>query len=132
MSDQIRAQVESMVSCASISYSARYVTQTKRDDWNCDAWRVSFAYPGKPAQEFEFYTGLGLRAPHVADALHSLILDSSACESSFSEWCAEYGYSDDSIKARETYDACRANTDKLRQVFTRAQIDALAEALREY
>ena len=41
--------------------------------------------------------------PIAADVLHSLILDSSACDMSFEDWCADYGYDTDSRKALDTY-----------------------------
>ena len=170
----IEDQVASMVNCASISYSAQYIGQTKRDDWDCDAWCVSFEYPGKPVQTFEFFTGLGLRAeptdrdkinarlpglterdiqnrtiygrryladieklrkpkaPTVASVLHSIILDSEAMGQSFNDWCANYGYSNDSIKALNTYRQCQSIGERLRMLWTTAQLDALREALQDY
>lgn len=176
MSEAIQKQIASIVECASVSYSAQYVAQTVRETWACDEWRVTLAYPGKPAQTFPFFTGLGLRAPaterdkktarfefgglldrdikqrtiygkryldwvestrkpaapHVADVLHSLILDMSACEQSFNGWCADMGMSDDSIKALETYRACQENADKLRGVFNPGTLSALRDALQDY
>lgn len=37
MSDSIRQQVQSIVGCASVSYSTLYCGQTKREEWDCDA-----------------------------------------------------------------------------------------------
>ncbi len=71
-------------------------------------------------------------APHKADVLHSLILDSSAVDQSFASWCNEYGYDSDSRKAESTYRACQENADKLSRVFSGAEIAALAEALQDY
>lgn len=71
-------------------------------------------------------------APHPADLLYSLISDSSAAEQTFANWCSDFGYDTDSRKALQTYEACQENTDKFRRVFTRAQIEALAEALQDY
>lgn len=178
MSDQIRADVFQRLALYGVTFSAVYRGQTKRDAWECDSWACTFASASRPKQpeEFEFFTGLGLRAaptkqaemkakfqfpgvtpndiarrtnygrrylahletlrepvaPHPADVLYSVILDSSACESSFAEWCRDYGYSDDSIKARDTYDACQRNTEKLRHILTRDQIRELSETLQDY
>ncbi len=71
-------------------------------------------------------------APHEADVLHSMILDSSAVDQSFASWCDEYGYDSDSRKAESTYRACQENADKLSRVFSRAEIAALSEALQDY
>lgn len=77
----------------------------------------------------------GLRKPQIppiAGLLHSIILDSAATEHSFSSWCEDYGYDSDSRKALTTYEACRRGFDKLRMVFTPAQIAHIQELLREY
>lgn len=71
-------------------------------------------------------------APHPADLLYSLINDKSAAEQTFANWCSDFGYDQDSRKALQTYEACQENTDKFHRVFTRAQIEALAEALQDY
>lgn len=131
---------------------------TNRDGWECFAWQVSFArkLPGrthdKPAV-FDYFTGAGhikprSRAqqdpyswqfrpgipvrPMAADVLACLLMDAAAAHMGFSEWCSEYGYSDDSIKAFETYRACEQCAQKLAAVFTREQCDALRAMLQDY
>lgn len=128
--------------------------ETVRDGWNCDSW--SFNING---QSFDYFTGMGHReivrgykacrmpgakmvgghwqatrphAPHVAGVLHSVILDSSACGQSFDDWCADYGYDSDSRRALQTYLACQENAAKLDKVFSRADIENLAEILQDY
>lgn len=132
MSNEICAKVKSIIDDASISFSVSYLCPRKRDGWDCNAWLVKFT--GDRSEEFEFFTGLGFNrnSLHVADVLHSLILDSSANEMSFDDWCLEYGYSSDSIKARDTYDACQRNTDKLCRIFPRKTLEALRETLQDY
>jgi hypothetical protein len=46
-------------------------------------------------------------APSTADVLASLLSDASGVGETFEEWCSNYGYSDDSMKAMETYRACQ-------------------------
>lgn len=70
--------------------------------------------------------------PKKADVLHSLVLDSEADDMSFPEWCNNYGYSDDSFKAHNTYMSCCKIAKELRQVFTRAEIEKMRELLQEY
>jgi len=72
------------------------------------------------------------KAPHMADVMHSLIMDSSAAGQSFSSWCDDFGYDKDSRKAESIYRACQENGDKLHRLFGRAGMAALAEALRDY
>lgn len=174
MSDAIRAAVSAILESAGITFGAIYRGEKKRDDWQCDAWKTYFVPRAGHRQEFEFFTGLGLRAeptagdrrlcrlpgltekditqrtiygrrylaaleaarkpqaPHAADVLHSLILDSSATEQSFGSWCGELGYDSDSRKAERTYRACQENSDNLRRVFSRDVLAQLFEALQEY
>lgn len=71
---------------------------------------------------------LPINPPDVADVMHSLLLDASALDSrDFADWCADYGYSDDSISARATYDACIATATKLRAAFGQKTVDELRE-----
>lgn len=133
-----------------ITYIARYVGETMRDNkWQCDAWRVSFA-AGKSRCETDYFTGLGHRkkgreyvnagfktpdnpvAPCAADVLYSLVLDSSAIDTSFDYWCDEYGYDADSISAFNTYQQCCKIAKEMRQVFNHAQIEALRGMLEDY
>lgn len=168
--DNIRAEVFQLVALACVSFAAEYRGECKRalggthamDEWRCTFTRTD----GRP-EEFEYFTGLGLRAlppwkfgasgydggpaprrgslshekwqaaakpipPHVADILHSLILDSSAASQSFESWCSEYGYDTDSRKAFATYEACQRNADKLARLFDRATLEALSETLQDY
>lgn len=171
MSDEKRAQIETILTEAMVKFSATYRGETTRDNnWKCDEWACKFEAqtrpnPAKPytSERFEFFTGLGHRKenqitvkqliregykrhlhaarftesakpvpPHVADVLYSVIMGSSACDQSFSDWCGEYGYDTDSRKAFATYEACQQNADKLKRIFTRAQIDAIRTTLEDY
>lgn len=70
--------------------------------------------------------------PKNADVLHSMIVDAEADYMSFPDWCADYGYSDDSFNAHNVYMACCKIAKDLRLVFTRAEIDKIRELLRDY
>ncbi|MNK14377.1 hypothetical protein D3C87_324950 [compost metagenome] len=71
-------------------------------------------------------------SPSAAGVLYSLIHDSEAGDMTFHNWCDEFGYDDDSISARNTYDACQENADKLMKIFNKQQIEQLQEALQDY
>lgn len=45
----------------------------------------------------------------------------------FSDFCLEYGYSDDSIKAQNIYFAVQKEWSDLRRIFTNEQLEELAE-----
>jgi hypothetical protein len=68
--------------------------------------------------------------PKLDDVLYSLVMDSSACEESFDDWCANYGYDTDSRKALESYLACQESAAKLRKAGV--DIAAERERLQEY
>lgn len=70
--------------------------------------------------------------PASAGVIWSLLLDSSASNESFDDWCADFGYDTDSRKALETYLACQQNGTKLRKVFTRSQLSTLQAMLEDY
>lgn len=46
---------------------------------------------------------------------------------SFSDFCAEFGYSTDSISARETFLACGEEYAGIRRIFTKEQMEKLRE-----
>ena len=102
-------------------------------------------------ESFDYFTGIGHRLnaykkghfmyeargakpvlPHVAGVLHSLLLDSESVNQNFTDWCADFGYSDDSLKALETYRACTDNGKKLNAIFPRDVQQAIREALADY
>ena len=71
-------------------------------------------------------------SPALPDVLHSLLMDSSATDETFSNWCANYGYSDDSIKALETYQACVKEGQALAKAFTPGELSELQEIFSDY
>ena len=48
-------------------------------------------------------------------------------EGEFEDFCAEYGYSDDSIQALATYDAVIKQSDGLQELFTFDELEKLGE-----
>jgi hypothetical protein len=69
--------------------------------------------------------------PSVAEVLSCLFSDASAGEESFSSWCSNFGYSDDSLKALETYRTCQATYDTLNRLFDRATREAIKLAVED-
>lgn len=55
------------------------------------------------------YGSLELRPPKLEDVFYSLTMDSDALEYSFSDWCDNFGYDTDSVKANTTYKLCQEN-----------------------
>lgn len=119
---------------------SKWDTDTPR---TVDQWRVTISSKAG-FHSFDYFTGLGLRhkpdswgkrkprKPKVADVLHSLILDASAADENFHDWCANYGYSDDSIKAMNTYKACLETAQALRKHFSPDTLRTVRELLQDY
>lgn len=130
----------------SLPVTISYVCETQRDDCKCDQWRVGFKHPNGFWQT-DYFTGLGLRAkpkkgfprdtpkpikPAITDVMHALLSDAEAIDQSFKDWCDNYAYSDDSLKAFDTYRQCCEIGLQLSKVFSRAEIAKMREALQDY
>lgn len=123
---------------SSLPISVSYVGETIRDnDWRCDQWRVSLQ--NRLGQwNTDYFTGLGHRKngrpkkPEILGVLHSLFRDAQAAEYNFSDWCDEYGYSDDSMKALSIYKQCCETATKLRKYFDSETRAAIQKAIEDY
>ena len=138
-------QTETAFDIESLPVKIDYVGETIRDnDWKCDQWRVSVTSKAG-FWSTDYFTGLGHRTksrntwdkpkpvkPKIADVLYSLFSDAQAADLNFHDWCAEFGYSDDSIKALNTYKQCLEIGTMLRKHFSpdqRASIQAIVSEL---
>lgn len=70
--------------------------------------------------------------PELCGVIHSLIMDSSAMYESFDNWCDNFGYDSDSLKAFNIYQACCENAKKLRKVMDNKTLETLQELLQDY
>ena len=99
---------------------------------NMDRWKVTIG-----VEEFEYWTGIGLRngvhprTPKTVDIIGSLLLDYDAGAEGFEDFCAEFGYNEDSRKAYATWEGCRDNMLKVDRLFTPDEIMELREELEE-
>lgn len=120
-----------------IEYNAkclRLAINKKSDDWQdtADKWLITI---GK--EVFDYYTGIGHRKndkpqkPELSSVLYSLVMDASACDESFEDWCSNFGYDTDSRKALETYLSCQESASKLHKAGIYIT-DDLREFLQDY
>jgi len=70
--------------------------------------------------------------PQAASVLYSLLLDAQGAEQNFIDWCAEYGYDSDSMKAHKIYTACCEILQKVRAFFTNEERATMQELLQDY
>ncbi len=64
--------------------------------------------------------------------LHSLLMDMDAGAESFQDFCDNFGYDNDSIKALNTYHDCQKLGTEFRRVMGRETIAVLREVLADY
>ena len=133
--------------------------RSKDNEWPHDEWRVELS--GKAGYWSTTYkTGLGHRKfpkgfipdkklnprsiaferqegnkkpvkPSIADVMHCLISDADCANENFHDWCDNFGYSNDSIKALNTYKACLEIATALRKYIPRETLDAVREAVKD-
>lgn len=120
----------------------RPVFKTREDEANewkhkANKWQVKLVYFDKEYVT-DFYMGCGLvnkngrpRKPQKKDVLYSMIID-DVSDMSFNDFCNEFGYDNDSIKALEIYKACEEQTKAYYEMFDAEERGALRELLRDY
>jgi hypothetical protein len=70
--------------------------------------------------------------PTQTSFMYCLLLDATAREESFNDWCLNYGYDNDSMKAFDTYQSCCKIGKQLESLFKREQIETMRSLLEEY
>jgi hypothetical protein len=147
--EEARALVSRILAAAGVGFAVTGGQRTQRVEgrekpWECFAWEVQF-HTKTGLQRVDFYTGTGHVTkpkrswdtprpvpPTAADVLHCLLLDASAADQNFHDWCADLGYDTDSMRAFRTYQECLETGRKLRALFKRHELDELRAALSDY
>ena len=138
MSNDIRLQIDTLLRENNIAFEAFYTGKQTRDKWDCDAWLCKFSASTGNSKSFEFFTGLGHRKngkpvkPCTSDVLYSLVMDSSAENEAFEDWCSNYGFDTDSRKALDTYLQCQSNGKKIRAILGNNLLSKISEVLQDY
>ena len=137
--------VDAILEKHGISYAVTYcgeaVERDGKREWKHDAWRATFG--GRIVFSSDYKTGTGLRKmnkagimrpqfPKAGAVLYCLLMDGDALDQSFSDWCACFGYDEDSRKAEAIYFSCCENGKKIRQCFSREAVQEIREALQDY
>ena len=136
MSIQIQKAVNEILRLNVITFNAVYIDQIKKDGWYCDYFVCTFKYKGV-RETFDYYMGIGNRKnnkptlPKSADVLSSLFTDCTQGED-FKDWCSNFGFDSDSIKAMKIYEACQVNETKLKNVLSNEVFKQLQIELQDY
>ncbi len=76
--------------------------------WDHHAWHVTLTmYDKRVTSTYRMGTGHKGKRPNVGEVLESLVMDAHAADESFPDFCADFGYDEDSRKALATWHACR-------------------------
>ncbi len=146
----------------SLPIVVQYLGQINLDAWECDQWRVTIgqgkdtfstmyhtglghrkvkkgAYmPNPPFRQgtmaYESWAKVNIVPvkPDNKGIMFSLLMDSSAQDYNFNDYCAEYGYENDSIKSLNIYKSCMETGENLRKVFSRDTLSRMKTALEDY
>ena len=68
----------------------------------------------------------------IESVINSLLLDYISDNTTFTDFCDEFGYDNDSIKDSKIYKACQKNTEKMNKLFQSDEIEALRKQLQDY
>ena len=127
---------------SNIKIESQKVFKTREDmnnEWKkiANKWQVKLSYFDKEYVT-DFYMGSGLvdkrnkpKKPTKKDVLYSMILD-NVSDMNFYDFCDNFGYNKDSIKALETYKACVKETEAYYDMFDSEEREVLRELLEDY
>ncbi len=110
-----------------------------KDEWKkgTNKWQVKLVYFDK-IYVTDFYMGSGLvdeigkpKKPTKEDILFAMITD-DVSDLDFNDFCNEFGYNNDSIKALKVYEACKRETKAYYNMFNREEREVLRELLEDY
>jgi hypothetical protein len=128
---------------AALPIKVEFVGRVADQEWPHFLWNVTLQHKGG-FHSTQYKTGLGHvltkqkweevvpTVPENATIMHSLLLDSDAGSMSFNDWCSDFGYDNDSIKAFKAYQSCCEIAAILNKLFTREQLAAMREALADF
>ena len=99
---------------------------------------VRISYDGK-CRCFSYWTSyndwrnakVNLDESDYKNALNCILSDSYAAQGSFKDFCSEFGYSDDSIKALKIYKECKRTAVRLNKLFSGLELFSIQNELEE-
>ena len=104
----------------------------KKDEWKRTATKYACKLTFKnQSYVFDYWMGSAhTKAPSKKDVLYSFIMD-DVTGLDFEEFCLEFGYDNDSIKALRTFEACKEQTENFYRLFNEEEREILRELLVE-
>jgi hypothetical protein len=83
-------------------------------------YRAKIIAPNGVKIKTPYSQGSGIKeTPKIDSIVHCLVLDAGCyeCSETFEGFCAEFGYDEDSRKAKKTYKACKKTAERLPDLF---------------
>ena len=105
----------------------------KKDEWKRTATKYTCKLTFKnQSYTFSYWMGSAhTKAPTKKDVLYSMIMD-DVSYMDFEEFCSNFGYDNDSIRALNTFKACQTQTDNFYRLFYEEEREILSELLEDY
>ena len=105
----------------------------KKEEWKRTATKYTCKLTFKnQSYAFSYWMGSAhTKAPSKKDILYSFIMD-DVTGLDFEEFCLEFGYDNDSIKALRTFEACKDETENFYRLFNEEEREILRELLENY
>lgn len=91
---------------------------SKQDKWqqNANGYRVTLSYQGR-RMSLDFWQGTGIKnKPTATGVLECILSNAQASEEHFEEFCASYGYDQDSRKAEKIWRFCIKTKERLKKL----------------
>lgn len=103
-------------------------------DWSEDAthWNVEI-YRGNYSFTIQYSMGSAHTGePELKDIMYGLLMDIQGTGEDFEDWCANYGYDEDSRKALRIYEACKETSGFMSSMFAPDELEGLHALFQDY
>lgn len=130
--NEYHQQADAFLAAHGITFRA-VLSNTKTPNWeskgHCNHYKITLAGKGRKVT-FDFFDSINNTEKGgnlVAYVVLSCISGDVNCPETFEDFCGEFGFDADSIKALKTFKDCNALAKKLRKFFTENEIEELQE-----
>lgn len=126
--------IQALIQAKNITSNAQYVGIKNDNGWQAHSWKTWLYVDGIQVYECNYSKGMAFSVndtPTTQEIIIGLHNDGYYGGESFEQWCAEFGYDDDSRKAFAIYEACQEAASKYEEIFSLEEREAIAECISE-
>lgn len=130
VSDDETDEMESLLDSMSFGFHVGPCQSKRGDGLMPDMPRHFHCTISRGSKSYEFWYSQGeahKEKPEFLESFSSLLQDAHGYQDDFSEWCAEYGYDDDSRKAYAIWEACNETRVHLLNMMTAEEMEIIAD-----